>query len=73
MLVRIFPAESLLTIQQYRPVPNAMLWFSVCYLLLHIRVYCPSNISLEAEVFLAFLFPYFVLPARSHSGGSFGT
>jgi len=38
MLVSSFPADSLLTTQQYRTLPNAMLWFSVCYFLLYIQV-----------------------------------
>jgi hypothetical protein len=50
MLVRKVPAYSPLTTQQYRPVRNAVLWFSVCYFLLHVQVECPSHISLEAEV-----------------------
>jgi len=69
-LSELFLLISLLTIQQYRDLPNAMLWFSVCYFMLHIQVECPSNISLEAEVFLAFPFPYSVLQVRSHIGGS---
>jgi len=57
MLVRTVPADSLPTIQQNRPVPNAVQWFIVCYFLLHILVECPSNISLQAEVFWLSLFP----------------
>jgi hypothetical protein len=38
---------------------------------LHILVECPSNISLEAEVFVAFPFSYFMSPVRCHSGGRF--